>query len=174
MLRKLLIAVIALQLACLPAQADDLTSGFARTEDLQGAGTGSIFVSGQQPGAVLVKINLWGAVNKAGIHFVPPQTDFVSLLSYAGGPKSNADLGDAYIKRKSQNKEEIIEVDIRDIMKAKGNHNPVLEPNDIVVIPEQIPTIEPNTAVTVGFVASILGIILASIAIRDSINKPNP
>lgn len=174
MLKKFIRVLLSLQLVVLSfppdSRADDLTSGFARAEDLQGATPGNTYVSGQQAGGVLIKVNLWGAVNKSGIHFVPYQTDFVSLLSYAGGPRGNADLSEAYIKRKTKDTEEIIPVNIKDIVGAHNAHNPSLEPNDIVVIPEIEPTVSNNTVLTVGFVSSLLSVILASIVLKDQIN----
>ena len=169
MLRKIISISIGPQMALWSAWADNLTSGFARPDDIKGAGFGSVFVSGQQPGAVLIKVNLWGAVAKSGIHYVPHNTDFVSLLSYAGGPTGAADLQEAYIKRRTRDTEEIIPVNIKDIVGIKSAHNPIIEPNDIVVIPEVVPLISNNTVLTTGFIASVLSVVITTIILSDQV-----
>ena len=40
---------------------------------------GAEYVSGNQPGTVLMRVNLWGAVNRPGIHHIPIKTDLMSL-----------------------------------------------------------------------------------------------
>src|SRR4051812_38256259 len=77
-------------------------SGYSLMPEIPGAGGGSEYVSGNFPGAVLIPINLWGAVGKPGIHHVPTRTDLVTLISLAGGPTGDASLGDVSIKRRSQ------------------------------------------------------------------------
>jgi tetratricopeptide (TPR) repeat protein len=46
------------------AAAAEPGSGLSLSHELQGAGSGSEFVSGNYPGAVLMPVNLWGAINK--------------------------------------------------------------------------------------------------------------
>src|SRR4051812_16725778 len=94
------------------AFSQDLTSGLAVSKELGSGrmGSGSEFVSGDYPGAVLMRVNLWGAVGKPGIHFVPAQTDLVTLLSFAGGPSEAAKMSGLYIKRWTSGKEFVIEV----------------------------------------------------------------
>ena len=169
MLRKLLSLVIAIQLGSFSAFAQNLDSGFVRAEDVKGAGQGNIFVSGKKEGGVLIKVNLWGAVNKSGIHYIPHETDFVSLLSYAGGPSSKANLESAYIKRRTKDAEEIIPVNIKDIVGVESAHNPLIQPNDIIVVPEYKPTIDQDTVVTIGFVSTILSVVLASFVLKNEL-----
>lgn len=111
--------------------------GFSR--DLMGSHTsyGNEFVSGDYPGVHLMRINLWGAVGKSGIHFVPPQTDLITLLSYAGGPSDSARLSDVFIKRWQGGKEILISVNMEDLIHATGKESPVLEANDVVVVPSK-------------------------------------
>lgn len=167
-MKKVLSIVLSLQLIVPFTWANDLTSGFSRAEDVKGT-QGNIFVSGQQKGSVLMKVNLWGAVKKSGIHYIPPGTDFVSLLSYAGGPLSAADLEDAYIKRKTKDSEKIIPVNIRDLVSSNSSHNPKIEPNDIIVVPQNEPTVSQNTVVTVGFVSTLLSLVLASVVLSKEL-----
>ena len=162
-----LVTALAFFISSSLASAEDLTSGFTRAEDV--VGSGNVFVSGAKPGAVLMKIDLWGAVHKSGIHYVPPQTDFVTLLSYAGGPISEADLKHAYIKRRTKNQEKIINVNIRDLLSVSSKSNPHLQPNDIVVVPQIEPTVSNNTVLTVTFVSSVLSIVLAAVVIKNEL-----
>ncbi len=52
-----------------------------------------------KPGEITMSINLWGYVRNPGRYEVPISTDVVQLLSYAGGPLAEADLGAVKISR---------------------------------------------------------------------------
>lgn len=54
--------------------------------------SGAVYYSASSKGKVLIPINVWGEVNKTGLHFIPVDTDLVQGLSLAGGPKSSASL----------------------------------------------------------------------------------
>ncbi len=41
---------------------------------------------------LLIKVNIWGFVQKPGQYLVPTDTDLISLISYAGGPLEDAKL----------------------------------------------------------------------------------
>lgn len=41
---------------------------------------------------LLIKVNIWGFVQKPGQYLVPTDTDLISLISYAGGPLEEARL----------------------------------------------------------------------------------
>lgn len=170
MIKKICTLILSFQLITLPLLASDLESGFIRAEDAIGTSAGNVFASGKKPGAVLIKVNLWGDVNRAGVHYVPFETDFVSLLSYAGGPKSSANLEEAYIKRRTKDTEEIIPVNIKDIVGVKSAHNPTIQPNDIIVIPQNQPTVSDDTLATVGLVSTVLSIILASVVLGNQLS----
>ena len=133
--------------------------------DLGSVGAGNEFVSGNYPGAILMPINLWGSVGKPGIHHVPTQTDLITLLSLAGGPGPDAQLDKITIKRRAGKEEQILKVDAEEYLNKAGMRSPVLEANDIVVIPRDTPPISSNTVTTVTFVGSVLGIILAGFAL---------
>ncbi|MCM2323956.1 MAG: SLBB domain-containing protein [Oligoflexia bacterium] len=147
-----------------PALAAGPTGGLLLPGEASGS-TGSEFVSGNYPGAILMPVNLWGAVIKPGIHHVPTQTDLVTLLSLAGGPTGEARLDRISIKRRSGSQEQILRVDAEDILDEPGVRSPVLEANDIIIVPRDQPTVSNNTMSTVSFLGSILGIILAGYAL---------
>jgi len=52
-----------------------------------------------KPGEITMSINLWGYVRNPGRYEVPISTDLIMLLSYAGGPLADADLGSVKIAR---------------------------------------------------------------------------
>lgn len=126
---------------------------------------GAEFVSGAQPGTVLMKVNLWGAVNRPGIHHVPVRTDLMSLVSYAGGPTGKAILDEVTIKREVNNKRKLIKVDVEELIKGVSHHHVELAPNDIVVIPAQEPLISSDTLAIVGLVSIIMSTVLAAVYI---------
>lgn len=123
--------------------------------------SGSEFISGNTPGTVLMKVNLWGGVNRPGIHHVPVKTDLMSLLSYAGGPNSKADLEDVTIKRDMGDKQELIEVNVDKLLSGSSHHRVELAPNDIVVVPQSEPLISQDT---LGVIAIISVVISTAVA----------
>lgn len=52
-----------------------------------------------KPGEITMPINLWGHVRNPGRYEVPISTDIVQLVSYAGGPLAEANLGSVKIAR---------------------------------------------------------------------------
>lgn len=161
--------ILCLQLFSPTTWGTDIISGFSRSEDVRG-GSGNVFITGQSPGAVLMRVNLWGDVSKSGIHYIPPRTDFITLLSYAGGPGPTANLEECYIKRQTKDSEVIIPVNIKDIVKGDNAHNPTIEPNDVVVIPTVEPVVSDNSLKTLTVISTVLSVVLASLVIEDRIN----
>ncbi len=48
---------------------------------------------------ILMSVNIWGYVAKPGQYVVPRNTDLISLISFAGGPKEGANLSRVRIVR---------------------------------------------------------------------------
>jgi hypothetical protein len=143
------------------------TSGFSLSQDVAGASSGSEYVSGNYPGAILMPVNLWGSIAKPGIHHVPTRTDLLTLLSLAGGTLPDAELGDVVIKRRNGKEELVLKIDAEDILTEAGVQSPVLEANDIIIIPRQRPVVGTTTMTLVSLTASILGIVLAGVALNN-------
>jgi hypothetical protein len=169
LVRSLLVWTLITSIISLPCLAEDLRNGLALSKDLNlGLGAkGSEFVSGDYPGALLMKVNLWGAVNKSGIHYIPTQTDLVTLLSYAGGPTDRADLDSVSIKRYVDGKETIVKVDADKLLTNAGGVNPQLEANDIVVVPSKKPLITTDTAILIGAAGTIATVLLSAILVSQ-------
>lgn len=153
-----------------PVYANNL-SGFSLLKDTNKLGLrGNEFYSGYEPGAVLMKVNLWGAVHKPGIHHVPSKTNLVTLLSYAGGPTQKAILDEVIIKREQGKTSKRIKVDVDQLLDEASHHNIPLEPNDVIMIRSKEPLLSSDTVVLVGVIGTIVTIIATSIIIKDSSN----
>lgn len=88
---------------------------------------------------VLMKVNVWGFVNQPGQYMVPYDTDLISLLSYAGGPREEAKIKSIKVVRAvigdNPGEGEVIEVDVKKFLeKADQTIIPILKPSDTVVV----------------------------------------
>ena len=123
---------------------------------------GAEFISGNLPGTVMMRVNLWGAVNRPGIHNIPVKTDLMTLISYAGGPKDDALLDEVIIKREIGQTRKLIEVDVDELIQGVSHHHVELAPNDIVVIPNDEPLIDKDTLAVVTMISVIMSTVLAA------------
>lgn len=48
---------------------------------------------------ILIQVNIWGYVQKPGQYLVPRDTDLISLISFAGGPRPGAKISSIRIVR---------------------------------------------------------------------------
>ena len=89
-----------------------------------------------QANELLIRVNVWGKVNRPGQYYVPAATDLITLLSAAGGPIPRSRLGDVRIIRTSPDSEnEVILVDVKKFMKTGDKRLiPELKPEDTVVV----------------------------------------
>lgn len=129
---------------------------------------GAEYISGNQPGTVLMKVNLWGAVNRPGIHHIPVSSDLITLLSYAGGPNKEAILDEVLIKREVGKKRKLIKVNVEELIKSASHHHVELAPNDIIVIEKDEPLIDRDTLATVTMISVIMSSLLAAAYIDRS------
>jgi len=92
---------------------------------------------GIRSGVEKLKMNnyILGQVYKPGLYVVPDDTDFLTLLSLAGGPTVDAKLSKIRIVRPSAQDEKIIWVDFKKYLET-GNAEliPQLQPGDTIVI----------------------------------------
>ncbi|MBN2356727.1 SLBB domain-containing protein [candidate division KSB1 bacterium] len=85
---------------------------------------------------VLMAVNVWGFVHRPGQYMVPYDTDLISLISFAGGPKEEAKIKNIKVVRaaKSDNPQ-VIEVDVKKFLSTgQLTDIPVLKPGDTVVV----------------------------------------
>lgn len=165
-IKQLFIFLLIISTAALPISVCAADSGIALSKDVAGNNKGNEYVSGDYPGAVMMKINLWGSVQKPGIHYVPAKTDLITLLSYAGGPTEKARSDDVIIKRTIAGKQTVIPVDVEDLISSTKKTSPALEANDIIMVPSKNPVFSDNTVQVIGVVGGILGIVLASLVLK--------
>ncbi len=152
---------IGISIFLVSAQAFAQSSSYLGIQKFSQA-RGAEYVSGNQPGTVLMKVNLWGAVNRPGIHHIPVKTDLMSLVSYAGGPKNDALLDDVTIKREIGNTRKLIKVDVEELIQGVSHHHVELAPNDIIVIPQDEPLVDKDTLAVVTMISVIMSTILAA------------
>jgi hypothetical protein len=169
MLPKALILMVCASLTLSPvAHAIGSGTSYATPDELQGASKSAEYIAGNYPGAVLMPVNLWGAVMRSGLYHIPSQTDLLTLLSFAGGPGKDAELDEVTIRRKNKSGEEIIQVNVRNLLSRRGSGTPpLLEPNDYVLIPARDEGISPNTLKMVTVLSAIVGVVLSGLAISD-------
>ena len=134
---------------------------------LLSSSAGHDFISGAQPGDVLIKVNLWGAVHKPGIHRIPSKTDLLTLMSYAGGPTDRAILDEVTIKRRTSQAQKLIKVDLEELVQGASHHNVELAPDDVIIVPADKPLISNDTLAVVGVASIILSTILTAVIIDD-------
>ena len=92
---------------------------------------------GTRSGAEKLKINtyVWGQVLKPGLYIVPDDTDLLTLLSLAGGPREDAKLTKIRIIRPTAQGDRIIWINLKKYIET-GDEKliPVLQPGDTVIV----------------------------------------
>ena len=100
------------------------------------AGRAAQYFLGNQD-QVLMAVNVWGFVNVPGQYMVPLETDLVSLLSYAGGPREDARIKRIRVVRVEVEGDtsQVIDVDVKGFVDTGDlQENPILLPGDTVVV----------------------------------------
>lgn len=124
------------------------------------------FVLRRLPGERLIPVRVVGGVSQPGTYYVPVGTDFLSLMSLAGGLAPNTDS--SRIQYRQLGGKDTRELDLKDIMNDPVKANPHLEANDIIFVPEDRPLISNNSLLVLTTVATVLGVVLGGIAIRQA------
>jgi polysaccharide biosynthesis/export protein len=86
---------------------------------------------------VLMAVNVWGFVHKPGQYMVPYETDLISLLSFAGGPREEARIKSIKLVRPGSGggEPQVIDVDVKKYLdNGRVSEIPVLRPGDTVVV----------------------------------------
>ncbi len=85
---------------------------------------------------VLMAVNVWGFVHRPGQYMVPYDTDLISLLSFAGGPREEAKIKKIRVVRADRKDQpQVIDVDVKKYLETgKISDIPVLKPGDTVVV----------------------------------------
>lgn len=92
---------------------------------------------GARSGSEKLKINtyIWGQVIKPGLYIVPDDTDLLTLLSLAGGPREDAKLTKIRIVRPTAQGEKIIWINMKKYIET-GDETmiPIMQPGDTVIV----------------------------------------
>lgn len=52
-----------------------------------------------KPGELTMQVNIWGAIQKPGRYEIPTSTDIIQLISFAGGPNTDAKMNKVRVTR---------------------------------------------------------------------------
>ncbi|RKZ22195.1 hypothetical protein DRQ18_03065 [bacterium] len=80
-----------------------------------------------------IHVRVWGEVRNPGIYRIPPNSDVIDAISYAGGPRESADLGKVKLI-KGTRAGEIKYVDVGGYLKGKKIEIPFVEQGDIIYV----------------------------------------
>ena len=96
------------------------------------------------PTGVNIEVNLWGFVRLPGRYRVPLNTNFLDIMSFAGGPLEDSKLEDIRLIRTDTNGKGVAVIKLNygdllwdDQVKTGNRLNPVLKSGDIIIVPEQ-------------------------------------
>lgn len=87
-------------------------------------------------GEVMIDVNLWGFVNSPGHYSVPGSTTLVELMSFAGGPASQARLVDIRVVHADTASEQRVQSYNLEAYRDNGDltQNPLLVPGDTIIV----------------------------------------
>lgn len=178
-MKKLIILISIIQMSCpsfvladeksSPAAPPGAFKDFALPSDLEGIKkeAGSLYYSNSTKGKVLIPVNVWGEVNKSGLHFVPVDTNLVQGLSLAGGPKSSGVLGNVKLTRNVDGKIQEFKFDLEEGGTIEA-YQLKLNPGDTIFVEKEY--FYENRAYYTGLI-SVVATILSSVILYREIKK---
>lgn len=126
---------------------------------------GSEFVSGASYRDSMMKVKMLGEVNKPGLHVLPTNSSFTTLLAYAGGPTKDADTTKIRIKRRSKKGYKNIELNFKDFMK-NNQKDIALKHNDLIYVEKESEFLSTRTLTVI---ATMLSIVVSGIVIKNEL-----
>lgn len=124
---------------------------------------GSEYISGSSYRDKMMKVKMIGEVNKPGVHVLPANSSFTTLLSYAGGPTKDADTSKIHIKRETEKGYKNIKLDFDDFIKS-DQMDISLKHNDLIYVKKESAFISSKTTTVI---ATFLSIIVSGFIIND-------
>ncbi len=123
------------------AQDDKIKIGLYDRQNMQGG-----YYNFSEPDKVNIEVNIWGYVKNPGKYLIPKGTTVIDVLSFAGGPLTEADLEKVRLYRPKNDsagimKDKITYLDYNDLLweeKVKEKEfriNPNLEAGDVLLVP---------------------------------------
>lgn len=154
-----IIIVVLCGLIAFPVNAGQVnldSPNISKVDSTQALQKGSVYVYGDQAMDLLMPVRILGGVQKAGIHYLPFETDLLTLLSLAGGTTERASIDEITIKRTLKGgKTEIVHINLEALFEDDRTDNPKLMPNDVILIPVRRPMLSENVVQTVGVLAGL-------------------
>lgn len=87
---------------------------------------------------LMMKVNVWGAVQKPGSQYVPDGIDLISVLSAAGGPTEQAKLSKVRLVRNFNGEKHNLVINVsRCLKKGEVEHLPEIKPGDTLIVPRK-------------------------------------
>lgn len=144
--------------------------------DLLGTQQGGFFNYGDKD-KVNIEVNLWGYVKYPGKYLIPSGSSIIDLISYGGGPITEAKLEDIRLFRPRNDslkikKDEILKLNYNDLvweeaiaMKTKSNF--IMKPGDVLILtgePRYFARDNVNFFLSIAAVITSIGILVVSIA----------
>lgn len=128
---KIFITVLLITLSCLGLHAQDASSfvPMSTSSAYSFEGTGSNVQK------LKIKTYVWGQIVKPGLYSVPDDTDLLTLISLAGGPKDHAKLTKIRIVRPTEEGKKIIFINMKKYLET-GDESmiPIMQPGDTVIV----------------------------------------
>jgi hypothetical protein len=139
-MKKSLLIIVAIILLCVPILNENYVFAQQReglmSPSLQSASSAAYYYL-SRPGELTMQVNIWGYVHHPGRYEVPTTTDIIQLVSFAGGPIQDADMGDIKISREitmeSGIRHDEIYIDLEDMTDINVKEL-VLYPGDTIYI----------------------------------------
>ena len=162
--------IFCIQLLLLPTRSFAQDYFRASEEKSKFSLKGSEYLSGQNYREAMMRVNLIGEVNKPGVHVVPANTKFSTLLSFAGGTTKEANIEEIVIKRqRTKDKYKVIKYDFEEFLEDEKEIDLSLSPNDMIYVPQKEKIISDNSVKVLTIVSTVLGIVVSSFIIDDRI-----
>lgn len=120
------------------AQAD--SSGI-RVGPYESIKTGINYYNYSEPSKVNIEVSIWGGVKNPGKYLLVRGTKLVDLITLSGGPVREENLASVkMIRQKSAGNEEVSVIKLDKIYEKDSpagftGLNPVLNPNDVIILP---------------------------------------
>lgn len=136
MLKIIFSMIFTLQFGLAPLAAAQSTDPIAVRKEDSPLKSGGIYYSANKKNELVIRTNIWGAVQYPGVHYIPMGTRFLEAISIAGGPLDLADTSSITLSSKdpSVTTGPAIQTIALNEALAKPENNPVLKPDDIIVI----------------------------------------
>ncbi len=95
------------------------------------------YLEGGVESKLMMKVNVWGAVQKPGAQYVPDGTDLVGVISAAGGPVDGAKLSEIRLIRNFNGEKRNDKINLsRCLKKGEVGLLPEIKPGDTIIIPK--------------------------------------